>query len=146
MAVGLAIGLQQDKSVAGSFVYASVAIIVMGNVYVDTLITILTDLSKLGNWYSDIVINLIHLLANILGYYEYCNFSYILDIVKGFAAIDVVFLTDYVLRIGIGAFLVIPDLLEKFKSVIQGDYPNYLAGGEYLGEIVTLMTQVVTNS
>jgi hypothetical protein len=45
MLVGVAVGLQTDKSVAGSCVYASVAVIVMGNVYIDTLITVLTDLS-----------------------------------------------------------------------------------------------------
>jgi hypothetical protein len=100
----------------------------------------------LGNWYSAVVMNAIHFFANILGYYEYCNFSYILDIVKGFAAIDIVFLTDYTLRVGLGAFLVIPGLLENFKSVIQGEFPDYMAGGQYIGEIVTLMTQVVTNS
>jgi hypothetical protein len=100
----------------------------------------------LGNWYSAVVINAIHFFANILAYYEYCNLGYILDIVKGFAAIDIVFLTDYVLRVGLGSFLLIPDLLEKFKSAVQGDYPDYMAGGQYIGEIVTLMTQVVTNS
>lgn len=144
--VGIATGLQTDQSVAGSCVYASVSLIVMGNVLVDTIIKTFTDFSKLGDWYSAIVMNPIHFSADSLAYYEYCNMSYILDIIKSFVAIDVIFLTDYIIRVGMGAFLVIPGLLEKFKTAVQGSNPNYLLGGQVLGEIITQMTQVMTNS
>ena len=64
-----------------------------------------------GNWYNAVVLNAVHLFADVMGYYEYCNMSYVLDIVKGFAGLDVVFLTDYIARVGLGSFLVIPPLL-----------------------------------
>ena len=116
--VGLAFGLQVDHSIAGACVYSSIALLEYLDVYIYALQLALGG--NYGSLFTAVVYNYVHLIANGVGFDEYCSLAYFLDVMAMFVGLDIVSLADYIMRTGYSSAKTVPGIVSTITSYLSG--------------------------
>ena len=142
--VGLAFGLQVDHSIAGACVYSSIALLEYLDVYIYALQ--LAFGGNYGSLFTAIVYNYVHLIANVVGFYEYCSLSYFLDVLSMFVGLDVVSLADYLVRTGFSSAKTVPGVISTMTQYLTGTCADYYDAGIEAAFLITIFANLVVNS